>query len=74
MNIDKDKLEKLRKSLKRGSIKRISEQSGFSRTTIYNVLNGRYENADVLNACIIEKQEQDRMTAELANKIDQVSA
>lgn len=73
MNLDKKQLEKLRKSLKRGSIKRISEKSGFSRTTIYNVLDAKYGNDKVINACIEEAQLQAKLSRELADKIEQVS-
>lgn len=58
----KDKLKALKDRLYHGAITQISKETGFSRTHIYDVLNGYYLNERIIEAAkakIKEKEEKE---------------
>lgn len=74
MDIPKEKLKFIKESLRYGSLKRISEATGYSKQTVHNVLNGKHRNSKVVEACINELQAQKNIATELTTKIDQLGA
>jgi hypothetical protein len=62
--MEKEELKKLLKHLPRGYAKKIVEQTGHSYPTVYNTINGKAHNKEVINAAIElalkEKEEKER--------------
>lgn len=71
--LNTDALAKLRGSLKRGDMSKIAEQTGYARTTVYNILHGRSNNEKVVNAAIALVEARQMHAKSIERRIEAVT-
>lgn len=73
MQITKDELGVLRKSLPHGACVRVAKKMGCHRNNVYNVLNGSNKNQKIINELIAEASASSKHEEKVKSILKQLS-